>query len=167
MTRTYSAKPLIACLVAVALQCLPLHADTGVNFAGLKTDPSAPLQVRADQLSVSQSDGAALFTGNVVMTQSDMELHASIMKVIYNKASKGIAELHASGGVTVKAGTNVAASDEAVYTVGTSGLVMTGHVILTTEQATIAGEMLTINLSTGLGTMSGGRVTTTFTPAKK
>jgi len=45
--------------------------------------------------------------------------------------------------------------------------VMTGHVILTMEQATIAGETLTINLTTGLGTMGGGRVTTTFTPAKK
>lgn len=173
MTRTLSAHFLIAGLTLIALLALtaplalPALADTGITFDGLKTDPAAPINVTADTLSVSQADSLATFSGNVVVTQSGMELHAATVKVIYNKQSKGIAELRASGGVTVKAGTNAAASDEAVYVVGTSGLVMTGHVILTMEQATIAGEMLTINLTTGLGTMTGGRVTTTFTPAKK
>ena len=74
--------------------------------------------------------------------------------------------MRSQGWCNPKAGTNVAAADAAVYTVGTSGLVMTGNVILTMTQATIAGESLTINLTTGLGTMTG-RVTTTFVPAKK
>ena len=166
MTRQPITLTLPALLALVALLALPALADTGVNFDGLKTDPTAPLQVTADQLSVSQADGSALFSGHVVVTQSEMELQAATVTVVYDKISKSIAELHASGGVTVKAGTNVAAADAAVYTVTTSGLVMTGHVILTMAQATIAGESLILNLTTGLGTMTG-RVTTTFTPAKK
>lgn len=166
MTRTFSAPSLFAISALIALLALPVLADTGISFDGLKTDPTAPLQVTADQLSVSQADGSAVFTGHVVVTQSGMELQATTVTVIYDKISKSIAGLHASGGVTVKAGTNVAAADAAVYTVGTSGLVMTGNVILTMTQATIAGESLTINLTTGLGTMTG-RVTTTFVPAKK
>ena len=160
MTKIATALTLIALLAVAA------HADTGVTFAGLKTDPTAPLQVTADQLAVSQADGSALFSGHVVVTQSGMEMQAATMTVLYSKERKGITQLNASGGVTVKAGTNVAAADTAVYTVATSGLVMTGHVILTMEQAVIAGESLTINLTTGLGTMTG-RVTSTFTPAKK
>lgn len=171
MTRTLSLPTLALVLLALAGLPGPLVSqaradDTNISFAGLKTDPSAPLKITSDKLSVSQADSLAQFSGNVVVTQSGMELRADQVKVVYDATSKGIAELHASGKVTVTAGANAAASDAAVYTVGNSGLVMTGNVILTMEQASIAGDMLTINLSTGLGTMSGGRVTTTFTPAQ-
>ena len=159
MTRTLFALILTAILPLTAL------ADTGINFAGLKTDPTAPLQVQADALSVAQADNTAVFTGNVVVTQADMQLNAARMTVIYAADGKGIAELRAIGGVTVKAGPNVAAAEEAIYTVASTALVMTGNVILTMQQATIAGEGLSINLTTGLGTMTG-RVTTTFAPAK-
>jgi lipopolysaccharide export system protein LptA len=148
----------------IGLIVLPALADTGVTFAGLKTDPKAPVQVQADSLQVNQSDGTAVFSGNVVVTQSTLEMKAATVTVIYDKDKKGITSLHAAGGVTVKAGENAASADDAVYTVATSNLVMTGKVILTEAQATLAGESLTIDLKTGLGTMSG-RVTSTFTPA--
>lgn len=171
MIRTLSLPTLALVLLALASLPGPLvtpaSADTDISFDGLKTDPSAPLKITSDRLSVSQIDSLAQFSGNVLVTQSGMELHADEVKVVYDAASKGIAELRASGHVTVTAGTNAAASNAAVYTVGTSGLVMTGNVILTMEQASVAGDMLTINLASGLGTMSGGRVTTTFTPAQK
>lgn len=150
-------------LAALALLALPALADTGVSFAGLKTDPKAPVNVTADQLTVAQADGTATFSGNVVVTQSDLQLNAAKVEVIYAQDKKAIAQLHATGGVTVKAGANAAQADEALYTVDTSDLVMTGKVLLTEGQATIAGEKLTVNLKTGLGTMSG-RVSSTFTP---
>lgn len=156
-------RPFLAALVLLAL---PAMADTGVTFAGLKTDPKAPVNVTADQLTVVQADGKATFSGNVVVTQADLVLTAAQVEVIYAQDRKAIARLHATGGVTVKAGANAAQADEALYTVDTSDLVMTGKVLLTEGQATIAGEKLTVNLKTGLGTMSG-RVTSTFTPGGK
>lgn len=153
----------LAVLMACLALALPARADTGVNFAGLKTDPKAPVQVSADQLSVNQKDGSAVFAGNVIVTQSDMELHARTVTVVYAQDKKAIAQLHAEGGVTLKAGQNAASADDAVYTVATSELVLKGHVLLTETGATLAGESLVIDLKTGLGTMQG-RVTTTFTP---
>jgi lipopolysaccharide export system protein LptA len=43
---------------------------------------------------------------------------------------------------------------------------MTGDVLLTQGGATIAGQKLTLDLTTGLGQMEG-RVTTTFAPKAK
>jgi lipopolysaccharide export system protein LptA len=147
----------------LALLAVPALAETGVRFDGLKTDPTAPIEVQADQLSVNQADGLAVFTGNVVVLQSDMELTAAEVTVIYAADNKGIAELHARGGVTVKAGTNVAQAEEAAYVVATAELVLQGQVLLSQGQATLSGQVLRINLTTGLGTIEG-RVTTTFAP---
>ncbi|MEO0358985.1 MAG: hypothetical protein AAF386_11980 [Pseudomonadota bacterium] len=42
-------------------------AQTGLNFAGLQQDQSAPLEVSADALSLNQSDGTAIFERNVII----------------------------------------------------------------------------------------------------
>ena len=61
---------------------LPAQAQsTNVAFAGLKTDGSQPVQIDADQLSVSQTDGTATFSGNVVITQGDMRLQAGTVTI--------------------------------------------------------------------------------------
>ena len=154
---------LCAVLCLAAATSLAAQGTTGVSFAGLKTDPKAPVKVQADQLQVSQADGKAVFTGHVVVTQSDLEMKAATVSVIYDQSGKAIAQLHASGGVTIKAGQNAASADDALYTVASSKLVLTGHVLLVEGAATLAGETLTIDLASGLGTFAG-RVTTTFTP---
>ncbi len=153
-------------VLAAVLALTPLlaaGAGTSVAFAGLKTDPKAPVQVQADQLAVNQADGTATFTGNVVVTQGDMKLHAAEVLVEYSKDKKAIQTLHASGGVTLAAGTDAAQADTADYKPDTGDLIMLGHVILTQGPAAISGEKLTLSLKSGTGTMDG-RVTTTFTP---
>ncbi len=90
-------------------------------------------------------------------------MKAASVTVVYDQTGKAIAELHAAGGVTIKAGQNAASADEAAYTVATSRLTLTGHVLLVEDAATLAGETLVIDLGSGLGTFTG-RVTTTFTP---
>ena len=136
---------------------------TDLAFAGLKTDPKAPVQVQADQLSVNQADGTAIFTGNVVVTQGDMKLTAAEVRVEYSADNKAIQSLHASGGVTLAAGTDAAQAREADYKPDTGDLVLTGDVLLTQGPAAISGQKLVISLKSGTGTMVG-RVITTFTP---
>ena len=153
-------------LIAACLALFPMLAaaqGTDVAFAGLKTDPNAPVQVTADQLSVNQADGHAEFTGNVVVTQGDMKLSAGIVTVEYSADKKAINTLHAAGGVTLAAGTDAAQATEADYKPDTGDLVMTGDVLLTQGAAAISGQKLVLSLKTGTGTMEG-RVTTTFTP---
>ena len=154
---------LLTILLALS-PAIAMAQNTNVAFAGLKTDPSQPVQVTADSLSVNQADGTALFTGHVIVTQGQMKLEAGTVKVNYSAGQKAIESLHADGGVTLVAGTEAAQSDAADYAPGTGDLTMTGKVLLTQGQAAISGETLVISLKTGTGTMQG-RVTTTFNPA--
>jgi lipopolysaccharide export system protein LptA len=62
--------------------------------------------------------------------------------------------------------TDAAESKEAVYTIGSGNLVMTGDVLLTQGKSAIAGQKLVIDLKAGTGTMQG-RVSTTFVPGNK
>ncbi len=140
-----------------------LAQGTNVAFAGLKTDTSQPVQIDADQLSVNQESGVATFSGNVVVVQGDMKLQAGEVMITYSADKKAIQNLHASGGVTLAAGTDAATAASADYSPDSGDLVLVGGVVLTQGQAALSGEKLTLSLKSGLGTMSG-RVTTIFTP---
>lgn len=155
-------------LFAAVLSVLPLvaaAAGTDIALNGLKTDPSLPVQVTADQLSVNQADGKAVFKGNVVVTQGTMTLQAATIEVEYAPDKKSIARLLADGGVKLAAGTEAASAQSADYAPETGDLILKGDVLLTQGASAISGQTLTISLKTGLGTMEG-RVTTTFTPAQ-
>jgi lipopolysaccharide export system protein LptA len=157
-----------AWLLAAALIAAPFAAGaagTDISFAGLKTDTTLPVQVTADQLSVSQADGTAVFTGNVVVTQGAMTLQAGSVQVEYAKDQKSIARMLAKGGVKMTAEGEAASAQNADYAPETGILILQGDVLLTQGTSAIAGQTLTISLKTGLGTMEG-RVTTTFTPAQ-
>ena len=149
------------------LSLIPVLAtaqSTNVAFAGLKADPTQPVQVTADTLAINQTDGTAIFTGHVVATQGGLKLQADLVRVNYTADQKTIESLHAEGGVTLAAGTEVASAAVADYLPATGDLTMLGHVLLTQGQSAISGEKLVMSLVTGIGTMEG-RVTTTFVPA--
>ena len=151
----------------VALLCLTpagaIAQGTSLDFGGLKTDTTLPVEVTADQLTVNQADGMAEFTGSVLVSQGEMRLEAGAVKVEYGTDGTGIARLVATGGVVLAAGKDAAEASSATYTVGTGEVVLEGGVLLTQGQAAISGDKLIISLKTGLGRMEG-RVTTTFTP---
>ena len=76
-----------------------------VAFGGLRADTSLPVEVTADVLSVNQTDGAATFSGNVLVVQGEMRLSADRVEVIYGNAERSrIERLHASGRVTLVSG---------------------------------------------------------------
>lgn len=154
---------IILVLSLVVAPLLVSAQGTTIDFGGLKTDTTLPVEVTADSLTVTQTDGVAVFSGNVLVTQGDMKLSAAEVRVEYGTDGTGISRLFASGGVTLKAGTDAAEAVEAVYTVATGEVVMQGHVLLTQGQAAISGEKLVVSLKDGTGKMEG-RVTTTFVP---
>ncbi|MFT4150613.1 MAG: lipopolysaccharide transport periplasmic protein LptA [Paracoccaceae bacterium] len=158
-------RPALRLLALSSILALPAAAQQ-VAFGGLKADPSQPVQVNADNLSVNQGDGTAVFTGKVVVVQGDMKLSADTVQVEYAQDQKSIQRLHATGNVILASATDAAQAAEAVYTIGTGEVVMTGNVLLTQGPNTMSGQKLVVNLKTGLGTM-GGRVSTTFLPGQK
>ncbi|GAB4388592.1 lipopolysaccharide transport periplasmic protein LptA [Albidovulum sp.] len=163
---------ILGLVVAASLHLLlPVSAATGqgttVGFGGLKADTSQPVEVTADSLSVSQPDGKAVFSGNVVVVQGDMRLAADEVTVIYGTADRRkIESLRAVGNVTLAAGADAAEADEALYTIDTGAVVLTGNVLLTQGPSTLSGQRLTVDLTSGTGTMEG-RVRTVLDPGTR
>ena len=137
--------------------------QANLQFGGLRQDTSLPVEVTSDSLSVDQASGAAVFTGTVLAKQGEMRLSAGTIRVEYAADGEGIDSLIASGGVTLVSPTDAAEAENAVYTIASGMVVMTGNVLLTQGNAAISGETLTVNLKDGTGTMTG-RVKTVFKP---
>jgi lipopolysaccharide export system protein LptA len=151
-------------LLALVLGSMSHAAGTDVAFSGLKTDTTQPVKITADQLSVNQDDGKAVFSGNVVVTQGAMTLQAATVRIEYSADKKSIARMFAEGGVKLASETDAASAQSAEYAPDSGDLQMTGDVLMTQGSAAMSGQKLSLSLKTGLGTMDG-RVTTTFTPA--
>lgn len=132
---------------------------------GLKQDTSLPVEIESDQLQVNQADGTAVFLGNVRVAQGPMRLAAQSVRVEYAPEGGAIRRLHASGGVTLANEREAAEAAEAVYTIDSGEVVMTGNVLLTQGQNTLTGQRLVIDLKAGTGRMEG-RVQTVFQPGK-
>ena len=156
--------------ITIAL-CLTLCAGSQalaqgaeLAFGGIRADTSLPVEVTADGLSVSQTDGAAVFTGNVVVSQGEMRLGADEIRVEYGADGQSrIERLIASGNVVLTSGADAAKADKAEYSVDSGEIVMAGSVLLTQGSTVLSGETLALNLAAGTGQM-GGRVKTVLTP---
>lgn len=150
-------------LAVVLATSAAVAQEATVAFGALEQDTTLPVEVSADQLAVNNADGSAVFTGNVHVTQGEMKLSAAEIQVKYAADSKSIDQLIASGGVVVTNLGDAAESREAIYTIASGVIVLTGDVLLTQGPSAMAGQKLTINLKDGTGIMEG-RVTTTFVP---
>lgn len=148
---------------ALVLSATAATAQQKIAFGDLNQDTTLPVEVQADQLTVNNADGSAVFSGNVVVTQGEMKLAAGEVRVIYGTDQKNIETLIASGGVIVTNLGDAAEAGEAVYTIDSGVIVLSGDVLLTQGPSAMAGQKLTINLKDGTGVMEG-RVTTTFVP---
>ncbi|QCO55632.1 lipopolysaccharide transport periplasmic protein LptA [Pseudorhodobacter turbinis] len=155
-------------VVLASLALFPAMATAqgaSVAFGELKQDTTLPVEVSADQLAVNQADGSAMFTGNVLVGQGEMRLSAGQVKVEYTADGSGISKLYASNGVTLVNTTDAAESREAVYTIDSGTVVMTGDVLLTQGGNALSGQKLVIDLKVGTGVMEG-RVQTVFQSGK-
>lgn len=154
-------------LTGAALPALAEGAQ--INFGAPRQDPNQPVEVSADELRVNQSDGTAVFSGNVIVSQGTMRLTAGSVRVEYAtdaSAPNRIEKLIASGGVTLADGGEAAEANEAVYSVDSGEMVLSGNVTVTQGQSTLSGQTLVIDINSGNGSLQG-RVQTVFRPAEK
>ena len=162
------ARVLIAALAWCLLSVSVSAQGAQVAFGNTDHDASLPVEVTADALSVDQTDGSAVFEGNVLVGQGDMRLSARKLRIEYAAATEtdqgGVSRILASGGVTLVSGPEAAEAEEAVYTLATGEVVMTGSVLLTQGFNALSGEKLVVDLDTGTGLMLG-RVRTVIRPA--
>lgn len=143
-------------LIAATLTfATPVVAQTNISLGAVSVDPSAPVEVTAETLSVDQETGAALFQGNVVVGQGDLRLSAGRVEVIYDGETRNVSRLSASGGVTFVTATESAEARSADYDLDAGNLVMRGDVLLTQGASAIAADQMRIDLSSGAAQMTG------------
>ena len=159
----FLAALLLGWLIGLAPAAVQAQAETSVAFGSLKGDPTQPIEVTSDQAQFNQTDGTAIFHGNVIVVQGAMRLTAPKVQVDYAADGKRIARVHATGGVTLANGGEAAEAQDAVYTIDTGQVVMTGEVLLTQGTSALSGKVLTVDLATGTGVMEG-RVQMVFVP---
>lgn len=152
-------------LVVALLPLTALAQAANITLGTATFDTKQPVEVTADELSVDQASGQAIFNGNVLVVQGDVRMTAGRIVVVYAQASDGAANgidrLEADGGVTFVTATDAAEAREAVYSVGDGMVTMSGEVLMTQGPNAISGEKLIIDMTTGSGRMEG-RVRTVF-----
>lgn len=132
-----------------------LAQGTSVAFGTIRQDTNQPVEVTADNLSVDQATGTAIFEGNVLIGQGEMRLSASRVKVVYRSEGQGIQRLEATGGVTLVSGPDAAEAEQANYDIDDGTIVMTGNVLLAQGPSALSADRMSVRLSDGTAQMSG------------
>lgn len=148
-------KRLLLSMFLAVLAASAMAQGASVAFGTIRQDTNQPVEMTADNLSVDQATGTAVFSGNVVIGQGEMRLAASRVLVVYRKEQTGIARLEATGGVTIVSGPDAAEASRAEYNIDTGTIVMTGDVLLSQGQTALSANKMTIRLSDGTAQMSG------------
>lgn len=139
-----------------ALQTAPVSAQsTNVAFGAMTQDTGLPVEVTADNLSVDNATGTAIFEGNVLISQGEMKLSAQKVRVVYRAEGEGIAQMEATGGVLLVSGEDAAEAERAEYDIDAGTLVMRGDVLMTQGPSALSAEVMTVNLTDGTAQMSG------------
>jgi len=154
-------KPLaIACasaaLTALALGLTPaVGQEAGSALKGHDTD--APVDVAADRIEVQDRADRAIFSGNVVVRQAQLQLNASRLTVAYSSAGGiEIQRIDASGGVLLRSPSETARGQYAIYDINRRLITLVGGVTLTRGQSHVSGGRLVLDLDSGRAVMDGG-----------
>ncbi|GAA5076307.1 lipopolysaccharide transport periplasmic protein LptA [Roseibacterium beibuensis] len=132
-------------------------AQVEVGFGGVAYDPDQPVEVTADGLTLDQTTGEAVFSGNVLVVQGDLRMAAGQVRILYSDQTgrNEVREVVATGGVLVTRGADAAEGSEARYDVETAMLTMRGNVLVTQGTTAVAGDRMVVNMRTGNGSVDG------------
>ena len=159
---------------AVAAAGFALAPALGQTSALKGHNSNAPIDVASDRIEVQDRADRAIFSGNVVVRQSQLTLTAGRLTVAYsNSGGIEIRRIDATGGVTVKSPSETARGDFGIYDLDRKLITLVGGVVLTRGDSRVNGARLVLDLDSGRAVMDGGgppgttnqggRVTGTFT----
>ena len=116
----------------------------------------APVNYAADRIELQDKQNRVVLSGNVDITQADLQMRAQRTTVAYTDAgSLQIQRIDATGGVVVTRGTERASGDVAVYDFNRKIITMAGNVALRRGTDTLNGGRLVIDLTTGISNIDG------------
>ncbi|MCY3995212.1 MAG: LptA/OstA family protein [Rhodobacter sp.] len=149
-------------------------AFSGVSALAQGTEPTfgindfggdEPISITSENLVLDQEDGAAVFSGDVIIRQGSVVLMSGMVRVEYDvdptTQKSRITSIHMLENVTFTNGDETAEADRAVYSVADSLLVMSGNVLIIQGVTAISADTLEYNFTSG-ERRAGGNVRTTL-----
>ena len=160
----------LALLVAATAPAAAQKSKGGAILPG--GNSGKPINIEAVKLDYFDKEQKLIYTGNVVATQGDSKLHASVLTIfLAPKGSTGsgtastnqVQRMYATGPVTMTQRDQIGTGDNAVYDRLANSVVMTGNVTLSQGPNVTKGDKLTYDLKTGQAVVTG-RVKSMFIP---
>lgn len=146
--------------------CLALTPPGAANAQGASIslgvsayDASSPVEITSASLELDQTNGSAIFTGDVIVVQGGMTMTCDRMVVTYGTNARTgeneIRTIRMFGGVTFVGPADAAESQSAVYSLTSASLVMSGNVLVTQGPTAMSSDRLIYNLTSGTGRLEG------------
>lgn len=181
---------IIPCLImvtsplAAAFAQTPAPAPASTSGSLLSAESSrGPIEITADELEVRQPDQVAVFKGNVLAIQGDLNLKSDKMTVYYRpgeeqkEGQESVSKIEVEGNVFLSSPTETARGAKGVYDVDANEIRLLGGVVLTRAENILKGEALVYNMTTGKSVLTNAgkaagsgkpdRVRALFVPNKK
>jgi lipopolysaccharide export system protein LptA len=140
---------------------------------GFSQNRDEPVKIRAGSLELREKDKRATFTGDVHVLQGDTEMHCKMLVVFYEEETAGrtvkaadpgpggdrqIRLIEAKGDVVVVQKDQNATGDAATFNMRENTVTLVGNVVVTRGVDILRGQRLTVDLTSGVSKMDGGRV---------
>jgi lipopolysaccharide export system protein LptA len=160
-------------MLSAATACAQAPSGPPNALQGFSQNRDQPVKIDAASLEVRDKNKIATFSGNVRVVQGDTTLRCKTLAVFYDQEGAGnaltsakpgpggqqrIRRLEARGGVEVTQKDQTATGELGTFDMASNTVTLTGNVVVTQGQNILRGQRLTVNLTTGVSQVDGGRV---------
>ncbi len=130
-------------------------AKPAAKPAAKRNNANADINVSSDTFQADLSAKTGTYSGNVIVTQGDIKLRASSVRVTTLNGDPD--KVIATGNVVVDSpASGTATGENGVYDVKPKTVTLNGNVVLKKGKDVMRGARLTVNLVTGSATLGGG-----------
>jgi lipopolysaccharide export system protein LptA len=160
---------LCGALAIVATSALRAQTATGVPNAlqGFSVNRDKPIRINSTTLEVREKEKRATFSGNVHLVQGDTTLKSKTLEVYYDDDGSGpsgsqqsgqqIRLLEAKGDVLVTQKEQTVTGETGLFDVRANTVRLTGNVVITQCSHVVRGDLLTVDLTTGVSRVESGK----------
>jgi lipopolysaccharide export system protein LptA len=163
-----------ALAVAAASALRAQTTATGVPNAlqGFSVNRDKPIRINATTLEVREKEKRATFSGNVHMVQGDTTMKSKTLEVYYDDdgaapapaqqqqgqlGQQQIRLLEAKGDVLVTQKDQTVTGETGLFDVRANTVRLTGNVVITQCSHVVRGDLLTVDLTTGVSRVESGK----------
>jgi lipopolysaccharide export system protein LptA len=149
------------CALALGAGVAAPALSQAVGSALRNHNSNAPVDFAAERIEVQDRADRAVFSGNVVVRQAQLQLNAARLTVAFTNGGGGteIQRIDASGGVVLRSPSETARGQFAIYDLRERLITLLGNVTLTRADSEVRGGRLVLDLETGRAVMDGGTST--------